>query len=50
MQSCMNISLATKLCILQFLLITFSSAKDDNSSKPREKVSSFDQTLREGLL
>ena len=46
MQSCMKMPLATKLCVLQMLLITVCSANDNNSSKPGEKVSSFDQILQ----
>ena len=45
MQPCMKIPLATKLCVLQLLLITFCSANDKKSSKPRNRVSSFDQIL-----
>ena len=44
MQSCMKIPLATKLCVLQSLLI-ICFANDKNSSKPRDRVSSFDQIL-----
>ena len=46
MQSCMKMPLATKLYVLQLLLITVCSANDNNSSKPSEKVSSFDQILQ----
>ena len=46
MQSCMKMPLATKLCVLQMLLITVCSENDNNSSKPGEKVSSFDQILQ----
>ena len=46
MQSYMKIPLATKLCVLQLLLITFCFANDKNSSKPRNRVSSFNQTLK----
>ena len=48
MQSCTKIPLATKLCVLQLLLITVCSANDNNSSKPGDKVSSFDQILQLG--
>lgn len=44
MKSCVKIPLATSLCLLLVLLIT-CSANDNNSSKPPDKVSSFDQTL-----
>lgn len=51
MQSCMKIPLVTKLCVLRLLLITLCSANVNNSSKPRDKVSSFDQILQlEGCL
>ena len=45
MQSYMKIPLATKLCVLQLLLITLCFANYKNSSKPRDRVSSFNQTL-----
>ena len=44
MQSYVKIPLATTLSLLLLLLITFCSA-NDNSSKPREKVSLFNETL-----
>ena len=45
MQTFMKIPLATVLCGLLLLLITLCSANDNNSSKPRDKVSLFNQTL-----
>ena len=45
MQTFMNIPLATVLCGLLLLLITLCSANDNNSSKPRDKVSLFNQIL-----
>ena len=39
MQSCAKIPLANTLGLLLLLLITFCSANDNNSSKPRDKVS-----------
>ena len=45
MQTFMKIPLATVLCVLLLLLITLCSANDNNSSKPRDKVSLFNQTL-----
>ena len=39
MISCMKIPLANTLGLLLLLLITFCSANDNNSSKPRDKVS-----------
>ena len=44
MQTFMKISLASVLCGLLLLLITLCSANDNNSSKPRDKVSLFNQT------
>ena len=45
MQTFMKIPLATVLCVQLLLLITLCSANDNNSSKPRDKVSLFNQTL-----
>ena len=45
MQTFVKIPLATVLCVLLLLLITLCSANDNNSSKPRDKVSLFNQTL-----
>ena len=39
MQSCVKIPLAKTLGLLLLLIITFCSANDNNSSKPRDKVS-----------
>ena len=44
-QSYVMIPQATTLSLLLLLLITFCSANDNNSSKPRDKVSLFSQTL-----
>ena len=45
MQTFMKIPLATVLCVMLSLLITLCSANDKNSSKPRDKVSLFNQTM-----
>ena len=44
MQSYVKIPLATTLSLLLLLLITFCSA-NDNSSKPRDKVSLFNENI-----
>ena len=41
MQTSMKIPLVTVLCGLLLLLINLCSANDNNSSKPRDKVSLF---------
>ena len=43
MQSCAKIPLANTLGLLLLILITFCSANDNNSSKPRDKVSLFNK-------
>ena len=46
MQTFMKIPLATVLCgLLLLLLTTLCSANDNNSSKPSDKVSLFNQTM-----
>ena len=45
MQSCVKIPLANTLGLLLLLLITFCSANDNNSSKPRDKVSLLIKSL-----
>ena len=45
MQSCEKIPLATALSLLLLLLITFCSA-NDNSSKPGDKVSLFNENIK----
>ena len=39
MQSCAKIPLVNTLELLLLILITFCSANDNNTSKPRDKVS-----------
>ena len=46
MQSYVKIPLATTLSLLLLLLITFCSANDNNSSKPRDKVSLFNENIK----
>ena len=43
MQSCVTIPLANALGLLLLILITFCSANDNNSSKPRDKMSLFNK-------
>ena len=46
MQSCVKIPLAITLSLLLLLLVTFCSA-NDNSSKPRDKVSLFNENIKQ---
>ena len=46
MQTFVKIPLAILLCVLLLLLIKLCSANDNNSSKPRDKVGLFNQTLQ----
>ena len=47
MQSYVKIPLATTLSLLLLLLITFCSANDNNSSEPRDKVSLFNENIKQ---